>query len=146
MAPHSGALLPRALRQIKSGYAASHLDCIGIEASSILYIHLEIMALYQLTFCYPYLKEYAVTVQHIRNEVETLSGSNWRIIASGEHACAIVFETDVEPEQLVKTLGTYGSDDFQFLLTEIAGALAGYMPSEVWEWIDGRFPRTMKLI
>ena len=106
----------------------------------------KIMALYQITFCYPYLKEYAITVHHIRNEIETLSGSNWRIVSSGEHVCAIVFETDVESEQLVSTLGNYGSDDFQFLLTEIAMAIAGYLPSDVWEWVDSRFPRTLKLL
>ena len=106
----------------------------------------KIMALYQLTFCYPYLKEYAVTVRHIRDEVETLSGSDWRIVTSGEHICAIVFETNVEPEQLVSTLGTYGSDSFQFLLTEIAVAVAGYLPPDVWEWVDSRFPRTLKLL
>ncbi|MEO9061499.1 MAG: hypothetical protein ABI270_05600 [Nitrosospira sp.] len=104
------------------------------------------MALYQLTFCYPYLKEYAVTVHHIRNEIETLSGSEWRIVSAGEHVCAIVFETDAEPEQLVQTLGIYGSDEFQFLLTEVSAALAGYLPPDVWEWIDGRFPRTLKLL
>ena len=104
------------------------------------------MALYQLTFCYPYLKEYAVTVRHIRDEVEALSGNDWRIVTSGEHVCAIVFETNVEPEQLVSTLGIYGSDDFQFLLTEIAVAVAGYLPPDVWEWVDSRFPRTLKLL
>jgi hypothetical protein len=111
-----------------------------------LFISPETMALYQLTFCYPYLKEYAVTVHHIRDEIETLSGSDWRIVSSGEHVCAIVFETNAEPEQLVHTLGSYGSDEFQFLLTEVSAALAGYLPPEVWEWIDGRFPRTLKLL
>lgn len=106
----------------------------------------KIMALYQLTFCYPYLKEYAVTVRHIRDEVEALSGNDWRVVTSGEHVCAIVFETNVEPEQLVSTLGIYGSDNFQFLLTEIAVAVAGYLPPDVWEWVDSRFPRTLKLL
>ncbi|KIO48370.1 hypothetical protein SQ11_11450 [Nitrosospira sp. NpAV] len=106
----------------------------------------KIMAIYQLTFCYPYLKEYAVTIRHIRDEVEALSGSDWRIVTSGEHVCAIVFETNVGPEQLVSTLGNYGSDSFQFLLTEVAVAVAGYLPPDVWEWVDSRFPRTLKLL
>ena len=85
-------------------------------------------------------------MRHIRDEIETLFGSNWRIVTSGEHVCAIVFEADVEPGQLICTLRHYGSDDFQFLLTEIVVALSGYLPSDVWEWVDSRFSRTLKLL
>lgn len=130
---------------VSGGLRASRIVS-GWDGVSRIILSSETMALYQLTFCYPYLKEYAVTVHHIRDEIETLSGSDWRIVSSGEHVCAIVFETNAEPEQLVHTLGSYGSDEFQFLLTEVSAALAGYLPPEVWEWIDGRFPRTLKLL
>ncbi len=98
------------------------------------------MALYQLTLFYPNLKDHANTVRQVRADVESISGKNWRVLSAGEQVCAIAFESDVEHKQLQARLGSYGSEHFLFLLTEISEVLGGYLSKDVWQWLTSRHP------
>ncbi|MDP2786973.1 MAG: hypothetical protein Q8O79_02710 [Pseudomonadota bacterium] len=99
------------------------------------------MPLYQLTLFYPNLKEHAATVRHVRDDIESIAGKNWRVLSAGEQVCAIVFETNVEHEQLRSRLSGYGSEFFLFLLVEISETLTGYLSKDIWQWITSRLPR-----
>jgi len=96
------------------------------------------MALYQLTLFYPSLKANADTVRRVRGDVEAISGKNWRVLSAGEQVCAIVFETNIEHEQICARLRGYGSEHFQYLLAELSEILNGYLTEDVWKWLSSR--------
>lgn len=98
------------------------------------------MAVYQLTLFYPNLKAHAATVQQVRAEIEAIAGKNWRVLSAGEQVCALGFVTDKAPEQWKARLERFGSEQFLFLLAEIAAAPTGYLTKDVWQWLASRLP------
>ncbi|RUS68268.1 hypothetical protein CUZ56_00756 [Saezia sanguinis] len=95
------------------------------------------MALYQLTLFYPNLRSQAVNVRKIRAVVEECAGHNWRVLSAGEQVCAIVFVTETPKDQLRKLLvGFEGSEQFQFLLIEVADPIQGFLSKDTWKWIQ----------
>jgi hypothetical protein len=95
------------------------------------------MALYQLTTFYPSVKAAAAELRQIRSDIQGMAGSNWRMASAGEHTCAIVFETETPTEQIRSRLqGFDGSEQFQFLLVQVAEVVQGYMSKDVWQWLQ----------
>jgi hypothetical protein len=96
------------------------------------------MPLYQLTLFYPNVRDNKTVLQNIRDDVKTVAGSKWRVLSAGEQVCAIVFETDESPERLRTRFGTYGTEQFFFLLAELSSVTQGYLGGDAWQWLYNR--------
>lgn len=97
------------------------------------------MPFYQLTLFYPTVRQHVATLTRIRSDVESMAGSNWRVLSAGEHVCAIGFETELPPSQIQARLGSFdGIEQFEFLLVEVAKIHGGVLGTGVWQWISSR--------
>jgi hypothetical protein len=95
------------------------------------------MALYQLSLFYPSVKQHVKTLQRIKTDVQSIAGTNWRVLTAGEQICAIGFATDLPPDQIRARLGSFdGIEQFQFLLVEIAKVQSGFLSPDVWQWLS----------
>lgn len=94
------------------------------------------MALYQITLFYPNLKSHAQTVRRIRSCVEATSGNRWRVASAGEQVCAICFESDESLASLRDRFSGFdGTEQFGFLLVEVAEVVQGFLSRDVWQWL-----------
>jgi hypothetical protein len=98
------------------------------------------MPLYQLTMFYSTLEEHSDTIRLLRNEVQSISGENWRVLSAGQDLSAIVFETDTAHSELQERFVRYGDERFMYLLTQISVIVGGCLETGVWQWLDRRLP------
>lgn len=98
------------------------------------------MALYQLTLMYRNLSDAQSDVRRAKERVQSIAGSQWRVLSAGVHTCAIGLVTDAPEEELLDCFEGCGTEHLDFLLVEIAAAPAGYLSKEAWQWLDSHLP------
>lgn len=103
------------------------------------------MALYQLTLFYANLKSHAATMAQIRQEVESMAGTSWRVLSAGQQVCALGFVTQTPSNLIAERLSRHcAGENIDYLLVEVAAAPAGYLSKGVWQWLSTQMAAAAK--
>jgi hypothetical protein len=94
------------------------------------------MKIYLLSLFYSDLKSVAALVKNIRSDVESIAGSNWRVVSPGAQTCAILFGTDISLETIRARFHKFDeSSPIAFLLVEVEAVAASFLTTDTKLWM-----------
>lgn len=94
--------------------------------------------LYLLDLYYPSAQSAAAKLAQARRIVQTVAGTNWRLLTPGNSLCTIGFESTMSATQLQGHFDPLCADQpesFAFLLVEVSQPVTGFLGRDVWQWL-----------
>jgi hypothetical protein len=95
-----------------------------------------------LNLYYDKLKNHTAKVEKVKGFVKQVAGSDWNVMAFGDHLCTIGFYADLNVEAFQRDMTGLSGEQFCFLLIRVQRPFAYHLYGTQPKWFVDHLPTT----